>query len=134
MDIQAAYREVGTYRGAADICGTTPKTVRRVVKAAERELPVPRPHNYDEVTDLVAERVKKTEGRISAKRLLPVARAAGYEGSARNLPSSRRPGEGIVANRQPSWPAPRRVGSRRCPRRRLGRDRSALRLLRRARL
>jgi hypothetical protein len=23
MDINAAYRDVGTYRGAADICGTT---------------------------------------------------------------------------------------------------------------
>jgi len=34
MDINAAYREVGTYRGAADICGTTPKTVKRVVEAA----------------------------------------------------------------------------------------------------
>ncbi len=27
----------------------------------------------------------KTQGRISAKRLLPVVRAAGYTGSARNL-------------------------------------------------
>ena len=25
MDINAAYREVGSYRGAADICGTTPR-------------------------------------------------------------------------------------------------------------
>ena len=36
MDINAAYREVGTYLGAADICGTTPKTVKRVVETAER--------------------------------------------------------------------------------------------------
>ena len=35
MDINAAYREVGTYRGAAGICGTTPKTVRRAVAAAD---------------------------------------------------------------------------------------------------
>ena len=34
---------------------------------------------------LVAERVAKTQGRISAKRLLPQARAAGYAGSARNF-------------------------------------------------
>jgi hypothetical protein len=27
MDILSAYREVGSYRAAADICGTTPKTV-----------------------------------------------------------------------------------------------------------
>jgi transposase len=45
----------------------------------------PRAHNYDGVAVLVAERVKKTHGRISAKRLLPVARAAGYVGSPRNF-------------------------------------------------
>jgi hypothetical protein len=33
----------------------------------------------------MAERVEKTSGRISAKRLLPAARAAGYAGSDRNL-------------------------------------------------
>jgi hypothetical protein len=37
---------------------------------------------YDAVTDLVAEKVVKSAGRISAKRLLPVARTAGYAGSA----------------------------------------------------
>jgi hypothetical protein len=35
MDVLAAYREVGSYRGAADICGTTHKTVRRIVQAHE---------------------------------------------------------------------------------------------------
>ena len=44
-----------------------------------------RVRNFAEVTDLVAERVEKSAGRISAKRLLPIARAAGYEGSARNF-------------------------------------------------
>jgi hypothetical protein len=33
----------------------------------------------------VAERVAKTSGRISAKRLLPQAQAAAYAGSARNF-------------------------------------------------
>jgi hypothetical protein len=37
------------------------------------------------VRALVAERVAKSKGRISAKRLLPAARAAGYEGSPRNF-------------------------------------------------
>jgi hypothetical protein len=37
------------------------------------------------VVELVAARVDKTSGRISAKRLLPAARAAGYAGSARNF-------------------------------------------------
>ena len=70
------------------MCGTTHKTVKRVVERAEAGGPpqrAPRPRNFDQVRDLVAERVAKSAGRISAKRLLPVAKAAGYEGSARNL-------------------------------------------------
>lgn len=38
-------------------------------------------HNYDAVADLVAERVVKSQGRISAKWLLPTAR---YQGPDRN--------------------------------------------------
>jgi len=99
MDILSAYREVGTYRAAADICGTTPKTVKRAVLAdAEKneatvEVVV---RNYDDVRDVVAERVAKTHGRITAKRLLPVAVAAGYDGSARNF---RR----LVADEKKKW-------------------------------
>jgi transposase len=97
MDIISAYREVGSYHGAAKICSTTPKTVKRVIEAAERSEPRPPPsHNYDEVIDLVAQRVEKTKGRISAKRLLPVAKAAGYVGSDRNF---RR----LVADEKRNW-------------------------------
>jgi hypothetical protein len=91
MDINSVFREVGTLRATADICGTTPKTVKRAVARAEAEAgcypgPAAEPaHNYDGVADVVAERVAKSNGRISAKRLLPVARTAGYEGSARNF-------------------------------------------------
>jgi transposase len=89
MDIISAYREVGTYRGAAELCGTTHKTVRRVVERAAAGDGGPehraRERNYDSVRDLVAERVAKSKGRISAKRLLPLARAEGYAGSARNF-------------------------------------------------
>ncbi len=89
MNIVSTYREIGTYRGAADLCGTTHKTVKRVVERAEAggEPPAraPRAHNFDQVVDLVAERIEKSAGRISAKRLLPIARADGYEGSARNF-------------------------------------------------
>jgi transposase len=89
MDVIAAYQQVGSYRGAAQICGTTHRTVKRIVAAqlAGGQSPgcVPRVHNYDEVVGLVARRVKETSGRISAKRLLPAARAAGYGGSARNF-------------------------------------------------
>lgn len=92
MDIVAAYRLVGTYRGAAAICGTTHKTVRRVIERAEAEaggavLPErkERARNYDPVTEIVAEQVRLSQGRIEAKRLLPAARAAGYAGSDRNF-------------------------------------------------
>ena len=89
MDIISAYREVGSYRGAAEICATTHKTVRRVVERAEagdgRPVPAVRVRNYESVTELVAARVAASQGRISAKRLLPVAQAAGYQGSARNF-------------------------------------------------
>ena len=91
MDMHAAYQEVGSYRAAAEICGTTDKTVKRVVAAATR---VSSPgsggepvvaHNYDAVSAIIAGRVARTAGQISAKRLLPVAVAAGYAGSARNF-------------------------------------------------
>jgi hypothetical protein len=89
MDIISAYREVGTFRGAAVVSGTTHKTVRRVIARHEAGggLPArgPRPRNYDGVAELVAARVRATSGRISAKRLLPAAQAAGYGGSARNF-------------------------------------------------
>jgi transposase len=89
MDIISAYQQVGSYRGAAELCGTTHRTVKKVIDKFEAgdNLParVERTHNYDAVTDLVTERVEKSQGRMSAKRMLPIARAAGYGGSARNF-------------------------------------------------
>src|SRR3954447_2178315 len=80
MDVLAAYREVGSYRGAAEICGTTHKTVKRIVERHNAGGAAPprreRGHNYDPVAELVAERVRRSQGRISAKRLLPAARTA----------------------------------------------------------
>jgi hypothetical protein len=100
MDVIAAYRDVGSYRGAAAMCGTTHKTVKRIIEPHDAGnvavVKTPRVRNYDEVVDLVAKRVKDTSGRISAKRLLPAARAAGYAGSARNF---RR----LVADAKTAW-------------------------------
>jgi transposase len=108
MDMHAAYREVGSYRAAAEICGTTPKTVKRSVLAAQAaeksEIPVVE-HNYDAVRGVVIERVERTKGKMSAKRLLPVARAAGYSGSARNF---RR----LVAEVKAQWRANHHRGRR----------------------
>ena len=84
MDVIAAYRDVGSYRGAAEICGTTHKTVKRIVEA-QQAVRKGRGRNFDGVAELVAARVDATHGKISAKRLLPAARVAGYAGSPRNF-------------------------------------------------
>jgi hypothetical protein len=107
MDMHAAYRELGSYRAAAEVCGTTPKTVRRSVEAARRrEAGIASvAHNYDTVADLVAETVARTKGRITAKRLLPVATAAGYSGSDRNF---RR----LVAESKTKWRSQNHRGRR----------------------
>ena len=105
MEIVNAYAVVGSYRGAAALCGTTHKTVKRVLERLEagpvesRESP---PSNTAGVVDLVVQKVQATDGRISAKRLLPVARAAGYTGSARNFRRA-------VARAKASWRRARRT-------------------------
>lgn len=92
MDVVAAFRDVGTYRGAAEICGVDPKTVKRKVLAREagaldeeRASRAAVPKNTDLARSLVAQRVDATKAKITAKRLLVEARAAGYAGSARNF-------------------------------------------------
>jgi hypothetical protein len=64
-----------------------------------------RARNFDEVADLVAMRVKDTAGRITAKRLLPAAIAAGDVGSPRNF---RR----LVADAKHAWRSENRRGRR----------------------
>jgi len=58
MDIIAAYHEVGSYRGAAAMCNTTHRTVKRVV--LQRTQPAPTTENsasakknYDIVASVV---------------------------------------------------------------------------------
>lgn len=90
LDIINAYHELGSYRAAAMLCGTTDKTVKQIIErqhTGELRYRTPsRPeHNTDRVMDLIRQRVAVTDGRITAKRLLPAATAAGYVGSARNF-------------------------------------------------
>ena len=108
MDIQSAYKEAGTLRGAAAICGTTHKTVKRILEAADRAetgVEVKRERNFDGVREVVAAKIDTCHGRISAKRLLPLARAAGYEGSPRNF---RR----LVAEEKAAWKKTNRANRR----------------------
>lgn len=92
MDVISTFRDVGSYRGAAEICGVDAKTVKRKVLAWEagelddqRAGRRPVAKNTDVVRDLVAKRVEATKAKLTAKRLLPEARAAGYVGSDRNF-------------------------------------------------
>ena len=105
MDIVNTYAELGSYRAAAARCGTTHKTVRRVVeglKSARAGDEAPRPRNTDGVAKLIGEKVRSSDGRISAKRLLPIAKAGGYAGSARNFRRA-------VAKAKAEWRGQRRV-------------------------
>jgi transposase len=91
LDIINAYEETGSMRAAASLCGTTHKTVKRVLERRAagqrpgRRRRGPVPGLADPFTDLIFGKVKSTDGKITAKRLLPLARAAGYAGSARTL-------------------------------------------------
>jgi hypothetical protein len=107
MEIVNAYELVGTYRGAAVLCGTTAKTVKRVLERRAvgqvgRRPPPPRVRNTDAVLQLIADRVRATDGRISAKRLLVVARTGGYDGSSRNFRRA-------VATAKAAWSKQRRT-------------------------
>lgn len=104
MDILAAFRDLGSFRAAAALCGTTDKTVKRVVLRQQQGPPPRRErrHNTAVAADVVREKVAATDGRISAKRLLSLARTAGYTGSARNL---RR----LVRAEKDAWRRRRRV-------------------------
>ena len=90
--------------------GTTHKTVKRVIARHEAggaaPARAPRARNYDVVAALVAERVEKTPGRISAKRLLPVARAAGMPGRRGTSAAwSRRQKAAVAAGSSPGPPS-----------------------------
>lgn len=92
MDCISAFESVGTYRGAAAMCGVDPKTVKRKVEAhrrgavdEHRARRAPVAKNTDIARTVVIDKINETKGRMSAKRLLPIARAAGYSGSARNF-------------------------------------------------
>jgi hypothetical protein len=92
MDVVDAYARLGTYRAAGEVCGVDPKTVKLKVVAHEagllddeRAVRVAVPKNTDGVRGVVLEALRETGGRGTAKRLLPMARKAGYAGSDRNF-------------------------------------------------
>jgi len=92
MDVVDAFARLGSYRAAAAVCGVDPKTVKRKVLAhragqldEERAARAVVPKNTDPFRQVVLDALRETGGRGEAKRLLPVARTAGYAGSDRNF-------------------------------------------------
>ena len=104
MDIISAYQEVGTYRGAAEICGTTPKTVRRVIERVRAgqtvdagRWPAVRSRNFESVTELVVARVTAPKGRIFGETVAAGRPDSRVPGVGPELPPARRRAEGVVA-------------------------------------
>lgn len=89
VEIVALYEELGSYRAVAGLVGCDHKTVKRYVELAGEAgqlAPVVRRCSVtDDFAELIADQVERSRGRVTARRLLRVLRAAGYEGSERSL-------------------------------------------------
>jgi hypothetical protein len=89
VEIVALYEELGSYRAVATLVGCDHKTVKRYVEFAGGLGQLAPTRQRARVTDeyryLVRERVEQSRGRITARRLLRLLRAAGYQGSERSL-------------------------------------------------
>lgn len=89
VEMIALYEELGSYRAVAAIVGCDHKTVKRYVELAGAQGQLAPVRHRARVTDphaeLIRSRIEKAQGKITAKRLLRVLRAAGYQGSARSL-------------------------------------------------
>lgn len=89
MRIVALYEELQSYRAVGEIVGCDHKTVKAAVERHRntgRERPaVRRERVTDQVAELVRQKVEETKAKITAKRVMRLAQAAGYTGSARSL-------------------------------------------------
>ncbi|MQA76536.1 MAG: IS21 family transposase, partial [Solirubrobacterales bacterium] len=89
VDTIALYEELGSYRAVGAIVGCDHKTVKRYVELAGVQGQLAPVRHRARITDafgeLIRERVERTEGKITARRLWRTLRATGYEGSERSL-------------------------------------------------
>jgi hypothetical protein len=83
VEIVALYEELGSYRAVAAVVGCDHKTVKRYVELAgelgQLAPTATRARVTDEFRELIREHVEQSRGRITARRLLRVLSAAGYE-------------------------------------------------------
>jgi transposase len=82
------YEELGSYRAVAALVGCDHKTAKAWLERTRRGVSVAgvaRGRATDPFLHLIRERVDRTEGRVRAKRLFKVLRAAGYQASLRTL-------------------------------------------------
>jgi transposase len=89
VEVIALYEELGSYRAVAALVGCDHKTVKRYVEMAGELGQLAPTRQRARITDdyryLIRERVEQSRGRVTARRLLRLLRAAGYEGSERSL-------------------------------------------------
>jgi len=138
MDVIAAYQQVGSYRAAAAMCGTTHKTVRRIVQAqlagdlgGERRRPArPRRRNFDPVADLVADKIAKTRWSDLGEAAAAGRSSCGLWRFPAQLPAAGGAGQGAVGARSAPWPSAGGLGTGRDAVDRLGCPGRAARVLR----
>ena len=89
VEVIALYEELGSYRAVAELVGCDHKTVKRYVELAgelgQQAPPRRRARLTDGFVELIGERIERTDGRVTARRLYRLLRAAGYTGSERSL-------------------------------------------------
>jgi transposase len=89
VEIIALYEELGSYRAVGALLGCDHKTVKRYVQAAgeagQLAPALQRARVTDDFSGLIAARVEQSGGRVTARRLMRIMRAAGYGGSERSL-------------------------------------------------
>ena len=89
MEVIEAYDLFGSYNGAAQFCGCSANTVKKLVQARnagqlrEQLHYQPRPKGTDKFVAIIEEAVDQSKGKIRAKQIHTRLVTLGYAGQAR---------------------------------------------------